>query len=67
MNNLANLMQAVAQIRQNPMSILGKYGIPQNIANDPQAIIQHLMNNGKITQDQYDAAIKQARNMGINI
>lgn len=46
------------------MAMLGQFGVPQNISNDPQAIIQNLMNNGKVTQDQYNNAMQMARNMG---
>jgi hypothetical protein len=65
MNNLGNIMQMVNTIKQNPMAMLGKFNVPQNIANDPQAIIQYMMNSGKISQEQYNAAIKQAQNMGM--
>lgn len=38
--------------------------IPQNVnMNDPNAIIQYLMNNGKISQDQYNAAYQKYRQM----
>lgn len=60
-----NIMQMINQIKSNPMSVLGRYGIPQNIANDPDAIIQYLMNNGKISQEQYNRAVMMAQNMGI--
>jgi hypothetical protein len=65
MNNLGNIMQMVNTIKQNPMAMLSKFNVPQNIANDPQAIIQYMMNSGKISQEQYNAAIKQAQNMGM--
>lgn len=65
MNNLGNIMQMVNTIKQNPMAVLSKFNVPQNIANDPQAIIQYMMNSGKISQEQYNAAIKQAQNMGM--
>lgn len=64
MNPLA-LMQMVAQVKSNPMSILGQFGVPQNIAGNPQDVLQYLMNNGKISQSQYDAAVRQAQNMGL--
>lgn len=67
MNNPLQLMQMLTQLKSNPMSILGQFGVPQNLANNPQDAIQHLMNNGKITQDQYNNAIKQAQGMGYKI
>lgn len=40
----------------NPMQMLmqNKITIPQNMANDPNAIIQHLMNSGQMNQSQYN-------------
>lgn len=58
-----NMMGMLMQLRNNPMSILSQFGVPQDIANDPQAVIQHLMNNGKITQAQYDQAVQMANSL----
>lgn len=62
MNNLMSMLQA---IQNNPMQFFAQRGIniPQNIAGDPNAIIQHLMNNGKITQQQYNQANNLIRQM----
>lgn len=40
----------------NPMQMLlqNKLNIPQSMANDPNAIIQHLMNSGVMSQEQYN-------------
>lgn len=48
------LLQMVQSIQQNPVQFLQSRGfnIPQNI-NDPNSIIQYLMNTGQVTQDQY--------------
>lgn len=47
-----NILSMISQFRQNPMQMLmQKYKIPQNI-NNPQEIIQHLLNSGQVTQDQ---------------
>lgn len=56
-----------AGLRNNPASMLSSLGIPQNIMNDPQQVIQHLMNKGNISQDQYNNAIKQAQQMGFKV
>lgn len=63
--NPIQMMQMLSQLKSNPMSILGQYNIPQNISNNPQAIVQELMNKGRITQDQYNQAMQMAKNMGI--
>ena len=60
-----NLMQMIAQIKSNPMAILGRYGVPQDIANDPNAIMQHLMNTGRVSQEQYNRAVAKAQSMGM--
>ena len=65
--NPMELMQMVMQLKSNPMSILGQFGVPQNISNNPQDVIQHLMNKGNVTQDQYNNAVKQAQGMGYKI
>ena len=58
MNN--QIMAMYNMLRNDPSRILGSLGIPGYIINDPQAILQHLMNNGRITQDQYNEAVKMA-------
>lgn len=52
----------ISQFRQNPMQMLmQKYKIPQNI-NNPQEIIQHLLNSGQVTQDQVNRAMQMRNN-----
>lgn len=61
MNN--NPLQMLNQIKQNPMSFLVQRGlnVPQEIANDPNKIIEHLMKSGQISQQQYDTAVQMAQ------
>lgn len=56
-----NPMQMLQMLQQNPAQILRQRGlnVPANL-NDPNAIIQHLMNSGQITQAQYDQARQMA-------
>lgn len=58
-----NLLQQFQMFRQNPMQWLMSRGmqVPQEIANNPSAIVQHLMNTGQITQAQYNQASQMAR------
>lgn len=59
MNNMLNIF---SQFMQNPMGLLSqRFNLPQNI-NDPQAIIQHLLNSGQITQDQVNQAMQMRNN-----
>ena len=58
-----DIFQQFQQFRQNPMQWFASRGmnVPQEIANDPNAIIQHMMNNGKISQQQYNQAAQMAK------
>lgn len=62
--NPTQIMQMLPQLKNNPMSMLGGLGISQNISNNPQAIIQSLMNSRRISQEQYNQAMQMAKNMG---
>lgn len=56
-----NFMSSFRTLANNPAQyMMQKYGIPQDIANDPDAITQKLMSEGKITQQQYNEARKAA-------
>ena len=61
-----NLMQMLTQIKGNPAAMLSQYGIPQDIANNPQAAVQYLMNTGRVSQEQYNNAVIMAQSMGMN-
>lgn len=58
-----NIMSALQNLKSNPIQFLmqKKFNVPQNLANDPNAIIQHLMNTGQVTQAQYSRAEQMAR------
>ena len=61
-----NPMQMLTQLRTNPLGMLRQAGfnVPDNISN-PQAIIQHLMNSGQLSQNQLNQAQMMARNFGL--
>ena len=48
--NISQMMQAIGQLKQ-------RYGA----GADPNAIIQQMMQNGQVTQSQYDNAVRQAQ------
>ena len=59
MNNLLSMYQ---QFRANPMQMLAKkYNLPNNL-NDPNEIIQYLLNSGQITQSQVNQAMQMRNN-----
>lgn len=53
---------------QNPMQFMiqRKLNIPQEYMNDPNEAIQYLMNSGKLTQEQYNWAVQQAKQIENN-
>lgn len=61
-----NMMQMVQQLKANPMQFLmqAKYKIPQNMMNDPNAIINHLVSSGQVSQEAYNRAYNMARQFG---
>lgn len=58
---MTNPMQMLMMLKQNPAQLLQQAGfrIPVNLA-DPNAIIQHLMNSGQVTQQRYEQARQMA-------
>lgn len=59
---MSNIFQLYQQMMQNPMALLSKrFNIPQNI-NDPNQIIQHLLNTGQVTQAQVNNAMQMRSN-----
>lgn len=67
MNNLQALMQMLPQLKANPMQFLmqRKLNIPQNMMNDPQAIMNHLLQTGQVNQSQVNSAYQMAQQFGI--
>ena len=66
MIDMKALFNAYTQLRQNPSQFLQKYGIPQQFIGSSQDAIQYLMNNGKITQSQYNDANNQLKQLQNN-
>lgn len=62
MINPMQLIQMAQQLQGNPIQFLAQRGIqiPTNIANNPQEIIQQMLNSGRITQQQYEQARQMA-------
>lgn len=59
--NLMQIQQMYQKFRQNPMSMLTQiFNIPQGMDN-PQDIVQHLLNTNQVTQAQVNNAM-QMRN-----
>lgn len=59
--NRMNPMQMIQQIKSNPAAFLRHIGanVPANLT-DPNAIIQHLLNSGQVSQQRYEQARRMA-------
>ena len=56
------MLSMLGQLKSNPRQMLmQRFNIPENIGNDPQNIIQHLMNTGQVSQDQFNRAMQIKR------
>lgn len=54
----------LSQLKQNPLQFLvqRRFNLPQNIpANDPQAILNHLVQSGQVSQNQLNNAYQAAQ------
>lgn len=63
-----NIMQMLQQFKQNPAHALmkSKFRLPQNVPmNDPNAIINHLVQSGQVSQAQINNAYQTAQRFGI--
>ena len=66
MNNpVANPMQMLQALKNNPVQFLlqRRMNIPANIANDPNAIIQHLLSTNQISQSAVNNAYQIMNSM----
>lgn len=62
-------MNQFNQFKQNPMQFLVNHrvNIPQQFANDPHGAVQHMLNNGQMTQQQLNSLTQMAQKMGIKL
>lgn len=61
MNDILSLYQ---QFRQNPLQMLSRrFNIPNNVdLNDPNSILQHLINTNQVSQQQINQAMSMRNN-----
>lgn len=57
-----NFLTMLSQFKQNPIAALSKrFNIPQNM-NDPNQILQHLLNTNQVSQDQVNRVMQMQNN-----
>ncbi len=66
--SMQNFMGQFRGFMQNPMQFMlqKRLNIPQQLASNPQSAIQHLMNNGQMSQEQYNQLQQIARQIQSN-
>lgn len=57
-NSMNGIMQMLQQFKQNPMQMLlqRRLNVPQNVMNDPNAILNYLVQSGQVSQQQINSA-----------
>lgn len=55
------MINQVKQFLNNPQQMIQQMGIPKEFQNNPQGMIQKLMNDGKLSQAQYNQLQQTAR------
>jgi hypothetical protein len=66
--SMQGMMNQFRGFIQNPMQFMvqKKLNIPQEMMSNPDTAIQYLLNTGKITQQDYDWAVQQAKQIQNN-
>lgn len=61
---MGNLFQLYQQLMSNPASLLSqRFNIPQDVnMSDPNAILNHLVNSGQVSQAQINNAMNMRNN-----
>lgn len=64
-NGAPNLAQMLQRLKSNPIQMLmqRRFNVPQDMANDANAMLQHLVNTGQVTQEQVNKAYQTAQHL----
>lgn len=56
-----NPQQMISELKSDPVGVLKQagYNIPENLANNPMAMIKHLVNSGQIPKSRLQAFAKR--------
>ena len=62
-----NMQDMMRQIQTNPMGMAQQagYNIPQNLAGNPQAMVQHLIQSGQVGGQKLQQAMQMMQRMGL--
>lgn len=60
-NPLYNEMNAVPNSMVNGQDFMSRLNMLKSSVSDPNAMIQQMLNSGRVPQEQYNAAVQQAQ------
>ena len=63
---LMNMQEALRQLQNNPAEFFRQAGVnmPQEIINDPQKMVMHLINSGKVSNPVLQMVMPMIKRMG---
>ena len=60
--NPMEIMGMINQLKANPMAMLAKrFNLPPQLSQNPQEIVQYLLNSGQISQEQVNQAMQMKK------
>ena len=61
-----NMQEALRKLQSNPAEFFRQAGMeaPQEIMNDPQAMVMHIINSGKVSNPVLNMIMPMIRRMG---
>jgi hypothetical protein len=67
LNSQPNMQDMMRQIQSDPMGMARQagYQIPENLAGNPQAMVQHLMQTGQVGGQKLQQAMQMMQRMGL--
>ena len=62
----ANMQEALRQLQSDPRGMAQRagYNIPDNLMGNPQAMVQHLIQSGQVSNPMLQRIMPMIRNMG---
>ena len=63
MTNLVSLFNQMQGALMNPVQFLMARGLPQNALQNPQQTVQNLLNNGQMSQEQFNQFQQMSRQL----
>lgn len=66
MMNPMQLLNSFRQFMANPQQLLSQLNLPANAVNNPKSAVEYLMNNGQMTQQQFNQLANTVNQMQNN-